>query len=66
MNRGPNGVSGAPARPALTRVGAGQVVARVQLFDDVFVDLVPLTLRVTPGEAQTLLSAGVHGIQPRP
>lgn len=61
MNRGPSGVSGAPARPALTRVGAGQVVARVQLFDDVLVDLVPLTLRVTPGETQTLLSAGSTG-----
>lgn len=32
----------------LTRVGAGQIVTRVQLFDDVLVDLVPLTLCVAP------------------
>lgn len=32
----------------LTCVGASQIITRVQLFDDVLVDLVPLTLCVTP------------------
>ena len=32
----------------LTGVGARQVVPRIRLFDDVFMDLVPLTLCVTP------------------
>lgn len=32
----------------LTGVGAGQVVPGVGLFDDVLMDLVPLTLSVAP------------------
>lgn len=35
-----------------TCIGASQIVARIQLFDDVLVDLVPLTLCITPGKTQ--------------
>lgn len=40
----------------LTRVGAGQVVAGVSLFDDVLVDLRPLALRVAPEDERLVLS----------
>lgn len=40
----------------LTRVGAGQVVAGVRLFDDVLVDLRPLALRVAPEDKRLVLS----------
>lgn len=33
---------------SLTGVGSGQVVPGIGLFDDVLVDLVPLTLSITP------------------
>ena len=33
----------------LTSVGAWQVVPGIRLFDDILMDLVPLTLSVTPG-----------------
>ena len=35
-------------RVVLTRVGARQVVSGICLFDEVLVDLVPLTFCVTP------------------
>ncbi len=35
-------------KKVLTGVGAWQVVPGIRLFDDVLMDLVPLTLSVTP------------------
>lgn len=42
---------GSPAHTP-TCIGASQIVARIQLFDDVLVDLIPLTLCITPVETQ--------------
>lgn len=38
----------------LTRIGASQIITRVQLLDDVLVDLIPLTLCITPVKSQPL------------
>lgn len=47
-----------------TCIGAGQVVARIQLFDDVLVNLVPLALCVTPKKTQSFSKALTHKVKP--